>query len=467
MSAAPKMADRIDLKLQPQQAKAFTVPANEILYGGAAGGGKSHLMRVDAIYWCQRVPGLQAYIFRRNYGDLRLNHMEGPTSFRELLAPLVNAGRCAIVEEEIRFDNGSKIHLCHLQYTKSLQKYQGAEIHWLGIDELTHFEEKQYRYLRGRVRLGSLKVPPDLRHRLPRIVCGTNPGGVGHNWVKRCFIKLGAMRVVQMPKKEGGLRRVFIPARLEDNPAMIANDPDYESRLEGLGDALLVRAMREGDWDVVAGAMFGDKWRKSRHVCDPFPIPVDWKVWRGADDGYGAPAACYWLAEQPTTGTIYVVDELYRADMLPHDYASRVLAKDTALERDENGDVVMNTETLDGLMDSAAFANNGQSDLPRGKQIVKAGAKFRPVEKWPGSRVHRCQDFHRRLAPNPKDPEGKPGIIFFSRCRKAIDTIPTLPRDPNNLEDVDTDGDDHAYDAVTYGLQWKQAGVTRRRLGGV
>lgn len=465
MSVAPRHGDRITLKLQPQQAKAFTVPANEILYGGAAGGGKSHLMRVDAIYWCQEVPGLQAYIFRRNYGDLRLNHMEGPTSFPELLAPLVKAGKCTIVAEEIRFSNGSKIHLCHLQYTKSLQKYQGAEIHWLGIDELTHFEEKQYRYLRGRVRLGGLKVPDHLKHRLPRIVCGTNPGGIGHNWVKRCFIKLGAMRVVKMPKKEGNMRRVFIPAKLEDNPALRENDPDYESRLEALGDPLLVRAMREGDWDVVAGAMFGETWRKTRHTCDPFPIPVDWKVWRGADDGFGAAAACYWLAEQPTTGTIYVVDELYRTGMLPEEYASRVLSKDATLERCDNGDTFNNTETLDGLMDSAAFSNNGQSETPRGKQIVKAGAKFRPVDKWPGSRVHRVQDFHRRLGKNAKDPEGKPGIIFFTKCRKAIETIPTLPRDPNNVEDVDTDGDDHAFDAVTYGLQWKSNKVTRLRVG--
>ena len=464
MSVAPRHSDRVEYRLQPQQAKAFTVPANEILYGGAAGGGKSHLMRIDAIYWCQQVPGLQAYIFRRNYGDLRLNHMEGPTSFPELLAPLIKAGKCEIVAEEIRFDNGSKIHLCHLQYTKSLQKYQGAEIHWLGIDELTHFEEKQYRYLRGRVRLGGLKVPDALKHRLPRIVCGTNPGGIGHNWVKRCFIKLGPMRVVQMPKKEGNMRRVFIPARLEDNPALMANDPDYESRLEALGDPLLVRAMREGDWDVVAGAMFGEAWRKSRHVCKPFPIPVDWKVWRGADDGYAAPAACYWLAENPNTGTIYVVDELYKTGMLPHDYAQRVLEKDGNLEREENGEAVLNTERLDGLMDAAAFANTGQSDTPRGPQIVKAGAKFRPVEKWPGSRVHRVQDFHRRLGTNERDPDKGPGIVFFDRCRNAIETIPTLPRDPNNIEDVDTDGDDHAFDGVTYGLQWKSQKVTRKRV---
>lgn len=472
MSVGPVASDRLSFPLQKQQALAFTCPANEILYGGAAGGGKSHLMRVDAIYHCQAVPGCQAYIFRRNYGDLHLNHMEGPTSFPELLAPLVAQGKCTIVGNEIRFSNGSKIHLCHLQYTKSLQKYQGAEIHWLGIDELTHFEEKQYRYLRGRVRLGGLKVPKQMRNRLPRIVCGTNPGGVGHNWVKNTFIRLGPMRVVQMPKKEGRMRRVFIPAKLEDNPALIENDPEYENRLEALGDAQLVRAMREGDWDVVAGSMYGDKWRKSRHVCEPFPIPVDWKMWRGADDGYGEPAACYWLTENPRTGTIYVVAEIYKSQMLPDEYAEKIKRVDSEIQREQNGEVVANLVKLDGLMDSAAFSNNGQSDTPRGKQIVKLGVKFRPVDKWPGSRVHRAQDLHRRLAPNKReepDENGKqkPGIIFFRNCRHAIETIPTLPRDEKNPEDVDTDANDHAYDAVTYGLQWKSRKVEKKRMGGM
>jgi len=459
------LAIPLQLSLQPQQSLAFTTPANEILYGGAAGGGKSHLMRVDAIYWCTAVPGLQAYIFRRNYGDLRLNHMSGPTSFPELLAPLVNSGKVTIVGEEIRFWNGSVIHLCHLQYTKSLMKYQGAEIHWLGMDELTHFEAGHYRYLRARCRLGNLQVPEHLKGALPRIVCGTNPGGIGHNWVKKTFIKLGPMRVVQMPKKLGGMRRVFIPAKLSDNPALLANDPDYESRLEGLGDPLLVRALKEGDWDVVAGAMFGDTWRKSQHVCDAFPIPVDWKMWRGADDGFAAPAAIYWLTENPATGTIYVVDEVYKKGLLPHALAEEVKKRDQAIIRRQGDREVHNTEQLDGLMDCAAFSNTGQSDTPRGPQIVKAGARFRPVEKWPGSRVHRVQDMHRRLAPNPRDPEGKPGIIFFRRCKNAIETIPTLPRDPNNIEDVDTDGEDHAFDGVTYGLQWKSRKVTKVRLG--
>lgn len=449
MRAGTETGDRLQFKLQPQQSLAFSCPGNEILYGGAAGGGKSHLMRIDAIYHCTAVAGCQAFIFRRNYGDLHLNHMEGPTSFPELLAPLANQGKCSIVGNEIRFWNGSKIHLCHLQYTKSLQKYQGAEIHWLGIDELTHFKDKEYRYLRGRVRLGGLVLPEGFRGRLPRIVCGTNPGSVGHNWVKNTFIRLGPMRVVQMPKSEGRMRRVFIPARLEDNPALMDNDPEYENRLEALGDPLLVRAMREGDWDVVADSMFGATWRKKKHVCAAFPIPIDWKIWRGADDGFAAPAACYWLAEEPKTGKIYVIAEIYRSRMLPDFYASEILRIDGQIPREINGEVVPNTVPLDGLMDSAAFSNNGQSETPRGKQIVKAGAKFRPVEKWAGSVIHRVQDFHRRLAANPRDPSGGPGIVFFENCKFAIRTIPVLPRDDKQIETIDTNAEDHCFVAGT------------------
>jgi hypothetical protein len=305
------------------------------------------------------------------------------------------------------------------------------------MDELTHFEEHHYRYLRGRCRIGSLKIDPSFVGRLPRIVCGTNPGGIGHHFVKRTFIRLGPMRPVKMPAKEGGMIRIFIPAKLQDNPALLLNDPDYEDRLEALGDPVLVRAMKEGDWDVVAGAMFGDTWRRTRHVCEPFPIPSDWEIWRGADDGFAAPAACYWLTQDRKLKTYYVIDEIYKPKMLPDEYAERVLKKDKGIERIASGEVYHNEETLDGLMDDQAFADTGQGPITRGDQIVKLGAKFRPVEKWAGSRVARVQNLHRLLAPNKLDPEGRPGIIFFDRCKKAIETIPTLPRDEKRIEDVD------------------------------
>src|SRR5690606_32441473 len=121
--------------------------------------------------------------------------------------------------------------------------YQGSEIHVLMIDELTHFTEFMYRYLRGRVRLGALNVPDHLKGRFPRVLCSSNPGNLGHNWVKKTFITPAEpFQIVKQPKSEGGLLRQYIPARLDDNPTLVENDPDYISRLEGLGNEALVKA---------------------------------------------------------------------------------------------------------------------------------------------------------------------------------------------------------------------------------
>lgn len=465
-------APTVHLPLQRQQAKALTCPANELLYGGAAGGGKSHLIRVAAIYYCQSVRNLQAYLFRRTFGEIKKNHMEGPTGFRTLLAPLVNAGEVQILENEIRFlRTGSKIHLCHLQYTKSLYIYQGAEIHLLLMDELTHFTEEEYRYLRGRVRLGGLEVPSQFKGILPRIISGTNPGNVGHVWVKREFVTPGAMRVYRTQRSDGGMVRCFIPARLEDNPAMLANDPDYIDRLEGLGDPVLVRALKEGDWDIVAGAMFGERWRKALHEVDPFPIPYGWKIWTGIDDGFAAPASIHWLTEDPDLKTIYVINEVYRSGMLPNDMAEKIREAESRIRialPDGKEELFGNlsTDPVRGLMDSAAFSNTGQAEIPRGNQLKNLGIKVRPVEKWPGSRIHRVQNLHRLMAPNPRDPKGNPGIRFFKTCRHAIETIPALPRDPDSPEDVDTEAEDHAFDSVTYALQWKSVSLVKKRMSG-
>lgn len=462
---------RLNFDLQPQQGIAFASQANEQLYGGAAGGGKSHLMRVAAIVWSLQIPGLQTYLFRRTFPELKQNHLEGPTSFPVLLAELVNAGKCRIVKNEIKFRNGSRIYLRHCQRDSDVYNYQGAEFHVLMIDELTHWPEGMYRYLRGRCRLTGLKIPPQLAGMFPRVLCGTNPGNIGHHWVKAGFVDGGAYTVRQMDDEEGGMRRQFIPARLEDNPALRLADPLYEKKLEGLGDPLLVRALKEGDWDVVAGSMFGDTWRKDRHVCRPFALPVGWKVWRGGDDGFAAPTCVVWLTKDPDAGTIYVINEVYRPKMLPEEVAERTKRFDREIEFvGPHGQRILNNTGLAGVYDAAAFADTGQSD--NGKRVESRGAKMNslglrwiPCEKGPGSRVHAVQAFHRLLAPNPKDPKRRPGIIFFDRCQVCIRTIPTLPRDKNEPEDVDTEAEDHAFDAVRYGLQWLGGGFKRIRVG--
>lgn len=460
----------LDIRLHARQGEAVMTPATEVLFGGAAGGGKSHLMRAAAIYWATSIPGLQIYLFRRLFPELKQNHLEGSKSLPTMLSPMVQSGRCRIIGGEIQFANGSRIFLRHCQYKKDIYSYQGAEIHVLLIDELTHWPEDMYQYLRGRCRMIGTKLPERFAGQFPRVLTGTNPGGVGHNWVKAGFVDNGTA-IVQQAKEDGGMLRQFIPAQMTDNPSLLRDDPGYIDRLEGLGDPLLVKAMRDGDWEIAAGSMFGERWRRTRHTCEPFALPRGWEIWRGADDGFAMPAACYWLTQDPDIKTIYVIDEIYRAGMLPDEYGARIKAKDSGIRLIEHdGETGGNDESLIGIMDSGAWADTGhgqggQKVPSRGDQLNAMGLRFRPAEKPPGSRIQRVQNLHRLLAPNPLDPQKRPGIIFFTNCPNAIRTIPNLPRDPKNIEDVDTDADDHCYDAVTYGLQRKRSsgGVVKVR----
>lgn len=463
------------LELQPAQGRAFMSRATEQLYGGAAGGGKSYLMRAAFIAWAKMIPGLQLGLFRRTHRDLIANHMEGPNSFPVMLAPLVETGEVRIVKNDVLFSNGSKISLCHCHLERHRFNYQGQEFHVLGIDEATHFTDTIYRFLRGRVRMTGLELPDHLKPLFPRILLGANPGGVGHLWVKRTFITPAApMEIHEVSEEEGGMRRQFVPAKLADNFALMKSDPNYRTRLLGLGDPILIRAMLEGDWNIVAGAQFGDVWRYEEHTCAPFAIPMEWPIWRGADDGFAAHAAVLWFTENPETKTIYVIDELYKAGMRPEVMALRVKDRDKRIQLiREDGTEIANPTALSGILDAAAFGDVGQqTDITRGKAMNQLGLKWKPCAKWPGSRIAGCQHVHRMLGPNPKDinpanKKARPKLRFFLTCLNAIETIPALPRDPNNPEDVDTDAEDHLYDALRYGLQYKQGGFKRSEVGGV
>jgi hypothetical protein len=253
-------------------------------------------MRVAAIAWCTEIAGLQVYLFRRIYEDLIKNHMAGPSGFRALLAGWQNAGWCTIVDDEIRFFNGSTIYLCHCQHEEMMWRYQGAEMHVLLIDELTHFTERIYRFLRNRVRMIGLTIPARHVGMFPRVLASANPGNIGHLWVKNTWIANVAPFVSRrMPASEGGMLRQYIPARLDDNPSMAKDDPGYEHRLEGLGSKTLVAAMRWGDWDVVEGAFF-DCWSNESHVIPPFAIPRHWLRFRSMDWGSASPFSIGWWA---------------------------------------------------------------------------------------------------------------------------------------------------------------------------
>ena len=449
--------------LHPKQWGALWSTATEILYGGAAGGGKSHLFRVAAIYWAWKIPGLQVYLFRRELPDLRKNHMDGPTSFPVLLDPLIQAGLCSINYSDlyIKFRNGSKIHLCHCQHEKDMWGYQGAEMHLLIVEEITQFTAKIYRYLRSRVRLGAMEIPQEFAHLFPRVLNGANPGGVGHNWVKATWVDFAPPMEIQKAVGDGGFLRQYIPAKLDDNPTLL-KDPTYEERLSAIGDSALVRAMRDGDWDIVAGGMFDDVYRVGVHVLEPFQIPASWRIDRTFDWGSSHPFSVAWWAESDGTeatladgtkrsfprGSLFRIAEWYGWNGNP-DEGCKMLAVEIA-----KGIVKMQADFPWGSRVQPGPADNSIYDAENGvciaDDMARLGVRWTRSDKSPGSRKTGWEAMRRMFKACLTSPMEEAGLFVFSTCRHFIRTVPVLPRDSNKPEDVDTKAEDHIADETRY-----------------
>lgn len=437
----------LNLDLHPKQGEAFLTEATEVLYGGAAGGGKSHLMRVAAVAWCATVAGLQVYLFRRISGDLVKNHMEGPNGFRAQLAGWVAAGLCVLVEDEIRFWNGSRIYLCHCKDEKDVYKYQGAEIHVLLIDEATHFTEAMYRFLRNRVRMVGLKLPARYAGMFPRVLLGANPGNIGHAWVKATFVDFAApMEIRQASNDEGGMLRQYIPARLEDNPSMARDDPGYEARLSGLGSETLVRAMRDGDWDVVEGAFFTEISR-DKHSVKPFPIPGTWLRFRSFDWGSAKPFSVGWWAVVQDAFTTPCGKTLPRGCLVRYRewYGAKSPNVGLKLTAELVGAGIKEREAGDriayGTADPAIWKVDGGPSIA--ERMVKAGATFKPADN---KRVTGWDQLRGRL----NGDEGLPMLVVFETCSDWWRTMPPLQHDRSQAEDLDSNMEDHAADETRY-----------------
>lgn len=444
----------LPFELHAKQLELRDSAATEILYGGAAGGGKSFLLRALAIIYAWAFPGLQVYLFRRISEDLVKNHVEGGKGFRALLAPWVEAGLVEIVETEIRFKfNGSRIYLCHCHDEKDRFKYQGAEIHVLLIDELTHFSEVIYRFLRSRVRMvgmaDNLPEPLNsfLRERFPRIIAASNPGNVGHQWVKRAFIDGGVPGVAwQTADEDGGMLRQFIPARLVDNPSLLVDDPGYRAKLRGLGSAALVKAMEEGDWNAIEGAFF-DCFLTSRHVVKPFKLPDHWTRFRAFDWGSASPFSVGWWAvasENVTAGDV----EIPRGALLKYrewyggngntglKIKNPEIAHGIRLREDEGETIAYS------VADPSIFKEDGGPSIA--EEFARHGVLFRRADN---TRVPGWQQLRKRMM---GDENGHPMVVWFDTCVDSIRTIPALMHDDVKPEDVDSDGEDHAADETRY-----------------
>jgi hypothetical protein len=263
---------------------------SEAFYGGAAGGGKSDGLLMGALEYVD-VPGYAALLLRRTFSDLALPGAIMDRSKQWLV------GTDASWNEQLKrwtFPSGATIAFGYLENESDVYRYQSAEFQYVGFDELTQFSESQYTYLFSRLRRpssGPLASVP------LRMVAASNPGGIGHGWVKKRFPIDGQPRAGN---------RVFIPAKIADNPHL---DRDlYRASLAHLAPTLQ-RQLEHGDWAVAEGLAFPE-FRREVHVLEPFPVPASWFRFEFMDHGIGNPAAWY-IAATDEVGNIVVFDGYY------------------------------------------------------------------------------------------------------------------------------------------------------------
>lgn len=442
----------MDITLQPKQQIAFTTEATELLYGGAVGGGKSVLLRSSAIRWCVEVPGIQVYLFRRTLRDLRDNHLRGPMSFFYLLSEHLKTGHVKYrsVENEFIFWNGSYLHLCYCDSENDVENYRGSEMHVLLMDELTHFSDFQYRFLRGRVRLAGLTVPEQYRSRLPRIESGSNPGSIGHAWVKRTFVSpKPELEIWDTPPEEGGMKRQFIPAKLADNVHLMRDDPKYADRVRGLGGDHLVRAMLDGDWNIVAGQAF-EKLSADKHQIEPFEPPENWLKFGSLDWGSSRPFSFgLWCVANGDAlpdgrfyprGAIIRYDEWYGWTGKPNEGLRLEVAEVADGMKAKIGTARLAYISADPSM-WKVDGGKSHAETMLGRGIV--------LRKADNSRFAGYLSVRDRIA---GDEDGVPMLYATKNCHAGFwRTLPNIVMDDRHVEDVNTDQEDHAYDDVRYG----------------
>jgi len=454
----------LDLDMHQRQAMIFKSPATEILYGGAAGGGKSHLARLAAIVWACQIPGIQVYFFRRQFVDIELNHLNGPKSFLSLLSPLLDSGHCQWHKGKYQFSfwNGSSIKLCHVQKDTDMWNYLGAEIHVLIIDELSQFTPQIYKFLRSRLRMIGIRVPKNVIGNFPRILCCSNPGGPAHSFMKMTWVNSAAPEDIWKAEDEdGGLIRQFIPAKIADNPSLLEDDPDYHKRLQGIGDPALVKAYLEGSFDIVSGGMFDDIWSYNIHVINSFPIPPHWIIDRAFDMGSSRPFCCSWFAEtngEPTRtpdgrlvnfprGTLIQIGEWYGWNgqpnegcrMVPSEIAEGIMA----IER-KFGKKIYPGPADSSIFDADVYGSSVASTMS------DVGVEWIPADKRPGSRVAGWRAIRQRLKASLSENKEMPGLYFFPGCIHTVRTLTEAVRSTTNVEDINTNSEDHALDTLRY-----------------
>lgn len=436
-------------KPQKKQVDFLSRSEYEVLYGGAAGGGKSDALLVEALRQVH-IPHYTALILRKTVPQLS----ELIDRSRQIYSLAFPQAIYNSTEHVWKFPSGAKIHFGSMQYIKDRINYQGKRYDFIAFDELTHFTWEEYSYMFSRNRPSGAGTRVYIR-------ATTNPGGIGHGWVKERFITpappltpIADTYNVITPNGETlemTRHRVFVPSTVFDNEILLKNNPEYLASLAMLPEAEK-KALLYGDWDSFDGQVFSE-WRNDpshyddmryTHVVAPFRIPKNWQIYRGFDFGYTRPFSVGWYAAD-NDGRLFRIREYYGYTGRPNQGVcfdpSRIAEE---IREIEENDPNIKGRSIIGIADPSIF------DGSRGRSVAelmeKSGVYWRPGNN---SRISGKMQYHYRFA---FDEEGVPMLYIFNTCKNFIRTVPSLCYDTLNVEDIDTSAEDHIYDECRYVL---------------
>lgn len=452
------MSDRQPPYVPQERQKLFhTTLANEILYGGQAGGGKSYCLRWDLVDICLSLPGAFCGLFRQTLPMLEENHIVFIRDEIEILSDFYRQkiGNYNETRKKVEFINGSVLRFRHLEYDKDCADIQGWELQAAGVDEAAQMSPYRLGYIKSRIRMGNkaerwaelCKSEPwrkEYLDRVPRYALTSNPGGEGHHWLKENFIDPAPPETIfenRIPRKRGPdiiKTRIFIPATMYDNRYL---DEDYEAQFSDLPE-FQQKQLRDGDWNVIPGAFF-DCWNE-KNIIRPFQVPDHWTRIVSCDWGFAKP---YWVGEfvvsdgKPVKGLdgeeitfpegcLILKRESYGRSK--NNEGVRRSAHDVGIEIKAWGEPEI------AVLDESAWNKHDYGHSPA-ERFAQAGVYFSRADR---DRILGWQEMYSRI---------KDGMLLsVDTCHHFIRTIATLESDDTKPEDIKKKGEDHAGDGCRY-----------------
>src|SRR5574343_128018 len=466
---------RICVPLPGSQSAFLASSVYEVLYEGTRGPGKTDALLMDFLSGVGRGWGSdwQGILFRKTYPELS-DVITKSNKWFPLLCPGAKFNKA---DHTWTFPGGEQLRLRHMAKPEDYQKYHGHQYPWIGWEELTNWvDDVCYK------RMMSCSRSP--RPEIPKVIRSTtNPYGPGHNWVKLRW-KLPRARgilITDSTDTEGNLElpRIAIHGNIHENKILLAADPHYIQKVRSAArNPSELAAWVHGSWDVTAGGMFDDLWRDDVHIVPRIPlkaIPAGWRVDRSFDWGSSKPFAVLWFAEangEPLTyngvtygkvrGDTYLIMEWYGCKAGVPNEGVKMLAKEVGAGiRDRQQDEAIDKRVKAGPADASIFDEENGNNIA--KDMALKGVSWQPADKAPGSRKQGWEMIRKMLngALPRKDhgPREEPGLFVFDWCTETLRTFPHLSRDDKDLDDVNTDLEDHIADAIRYRIRRKIRGA--------